>query len=163
MNFAGILSNSIHMATVSPQSSFDPLKLWIVSNFFILPQRKGNTPQLLLLTRKFFMLKQDWFQRCCLLLFQTSPILSPHLASNLLVFFYGYTQSFVFTDIPALSPFEGSLLCRAGGKSYLVFLFILSTVFSHDCWSPLLSLLKWPLSESSRVWESCLKLSPQFL
>ena len=145
----GILFNPVH---TGPQSSFDPLKLWFVSKLLILPQRQRNSPQLWLLTRKFFLLKQDSFQSCCLLHFQTPFLL------GLLEFFYGYIQSFIFKGIPALFLWKLAALQEIPSRG-LHF----STVPSRDCWAPLPSLRQWPLSGSSRVWESCLKLSSPFL
>ena len=116
----GILFNPVH---TGPQSSFDPLKLWFFSRLLILPQRQRNSPQLWLLTRTFFLLKQDSFQRCCLLHFQT-PSYSVCRSSFMVTSRASSSKVFLH------SSFEGSLLCR---KSHpVVFIFQQPSVVTVD-------------------------------
>lgn len=156
--FGGILSNPINMVTVNPQSSFEPLKLWNISNSFILSQRKRNLHQLFLIKNNLRWNKTTFRDAACFI--SRHLLWLPTLLSNPLMFFYSYsTYPKLYLHRYSCSLFESSLHCRAERKSHLAFLFILSSALSHNCWSALPLLLKWPLSESSYIFKFCLKLS----
>ena len=145
----GILFNPVH---TGPQSSFDPLKLWFFSRLLILPQRQRNSPHLWLFDKDILSAETRLVSEMLL-----APFSDPILL-GLSEFLYGYIQSFIFKGIPALFLWRLTALQEIPSRG-LHF----STALSRDCWSPLPSLRKWPLSGCSHVWESCLKLSSPFL
>lgn len=159
-SFGEVLSNPINMVTVNPQSSFEPPKLWNISNSFILSQRKRNLQQLLFLIKNTLCWNKTTFRDAACFISRLLLLWFPTLLSNPLMFFYSYsTYPKLYLHRYSCTLFENSLHCRAERKSQLAFLFILSTALSHNCWSALPILLKWPLSESSYILEFCLKLS----
>ena len=160
----GILFNPVH---TGPQSSFDPLKLWFVSKLLILPQRQRNSPQLWLFFffpppplncdswpgSSFCWNKTRFRDAAC-------SIFRPHSYSVCWSSFM-VTSRASSSKVFLHSSFESSLLCRKSRP--VVFIFQQSPVVTVEHRS-----LAWDNGHflevgSSRVWESCLKLSSPFL